>query len=184
MVEITIPIVLQLIQTVALLVGILYYITIMRNQQRTRELTLESQELTRKAQEQTLKTRNATFFHQVAVPLISNVEGIRYLLILQQNTFSSVEEQRELLKNPEYLTALIWLETSLEIIGIYLREGVIDIETISRFQPWFWIWFWGTYRDVIYDLRKRTNRPSYFRNGEYVLNKIKEYLEEHPELKT
>ena len=42
--------VLSTIQTIALVVGIIYYITIMRNQQKTRELTLKSQE-------QTLETR-------------------------------------------------------------------------------------------------------------------------------
>ena len=46
MVEITIPIVLQIVQTVGILVGIIYYITIMRNSQRTQQLQLE----TRKAQ--------------------------------------------------------------------------------------------------------------------------------------
>jgi hypothetical protein len=49
MVEITLPIILQLLQTAGILVGIIYYITIMRNTQKTRELTLQSQELTHKA---------------------------------------------------------------------------------------------------------------------------------------
>ena len=44
MVEFTLPIVLQIVQTVGILVGIIYYITIMRNQQRTRELALTAQE--------------------------------------------------------------------------------------------------------------------------------------------
>jgi hypothetical protein len=65
MVEITLPIVLQIVQTVGILVGIVYYITIMRSQQRTRELALESQELTRKAQEQTLETRQTQLFMQI-----------------------------------------------------------------------------------------------------------------------
>jgi hypothetical protein len=49
MVEITLPIVLQILQTVGILVGIVYYITIMRNSQRTRELSLQAQELDLKA---------------------------------------------------------------------------------------------------------------------------------------
>jgi hypothetical protein len=65
MVEITLPIMLQIVQTVGILVGIIYYITIMRNQQRTRELTLESQELARKAQEQALETRKVQLFMQI-----------------------------------------------------------------------------------------------------------------------
>jgi len=58
MVEITLPIILQIVQTVALVVGIIYYLTIMRNQQRTRELTL-------KAQEHATETRQAQLFMQI-----------------------------------------------------------------------------------------------------------------------
>ena len=65
MVEITYQMILSTIQTIALIVGIIYYITIMRNTQKTRELTLESQELTRKAQEQQLETRQAQMFMQI-----------------------------------------------------------------------------------------------------------------------
>ncbi|UCD45779.1 MAG: hypothetical protein JSV27_04650 [Candidatus Bathyarchaeota archaeon] len=58
MVEITVPIMLQIFQTVGILVGIVYYITIMRNSQRTRELSL-------KAQEQALETRQTQIFMQI-----------------------------------------------------------------------------------------------------------------------
>ena len=37
MVEITLPVVLQIIQTASILIGIVYYITIMRNQSKARE---------------------------------------------------------------------------------------------------------------------------------------------------
>lgn len=59
---------LQILQTAGIFVGIVYYITIMRNAQKTRELTLESQELTRKAQEQALESRQAQ--------LLSNFMGM------------------------------------------------------------------------------------------------------------
>jgi hypothetical protein len=45
MVEITLPIVLQLLQTAGLLVGIVYYITIMRNSQRTQQMQLETRQV-------------------------------------------------------------------------------------------------------------------------------------------
>jgi hypothetical protein len=59
MVEITLPITLQIIQTLSLIIGIAYYLTIMRNSQKTRELTLN-------AQEQALETRQAQLFMQLA----------------------------------------------------------------------------------------------------------------------
>jgi arginine exporter protein ArgO len=51
MVEFTIPLVLDIIRTAGILVAIVYYITIMRNQQRTRELSLKAQEEAEKARQ-------------------------------------------------------------------------------------------------------------------------------------
>ena len=72
MVDVSYQMVLSTLQTIALIVGIFYYLTIMRNQQKTRELslqaqelTLESQELTRKAQEQAVETRQAALFMSI-----------------------------------------------------------------------------------------------------------------------
>jgi hypothetical protein len=57
MVEITLPIMLQILQTAGILVGIAYYLVIMRNSQKTRELALN-------AQEKALETRQAQLFIQ------------------------------------------------------------------------------------------------------------------------
>jgi hypothetical protein len=72
MFELTLPIVLQILQTAGILVGIAYYLVIMRNSQKTRELTLrnqeltlQSQELSRKAQEQAVETRQAQLFMSI-----------------------------------------------------------------------------------------------------------------------
>jgi uncharacterized protein HemX len=59
MVEITYQMILSTLQTIALIVGIVYYLIIMRNTQKTRELSLRAQELTLKAQEQAKETRQA-----------------------------------------------------------------------------------------------------------------------------
>ena len=44
MVEITLPIVLQIVQTTGIIIGIIYYLTIMRNQQKSQQLTLETRQ--------------------------------------------------------------------------------------------------------------------------------------------
>ena len=44
MVDITLPIVLQIVQTAGILVGIVYYIAIMRNNQRTQQMQLETRQ--------------------------------------------------------------------------------------------------------------------------------------------
>jgi hypothetical protein len=54
MVEITYQMVLSTIQTASLVVGIIYYITIMRNQQRNQELALKAQQEAEKARQNEL----------------------------------------------------------------------------------------------------------------------------------
>ena len=44
MVEITLPIILQIVQTVGILVGIAYYLIIMRNSQRSQQIQLETRQ--------------------------------------------------------------------------------------------------------------------------------------------
>ena len=59
MVEISIPLILDIIRTAGILVAIIYYITIMRNTQKTRELTLESRTVKKSTG---TTTRNKTSF--------------------------------------------------------------------------------------------------------------------------
>jgi len=61
--EISYQLVLSTLQTVSLIVGVLYYLYIIRNSQKTRELAL-------KAQEQTLETRQAQFYMQYVGPTL------------------------------------------------------------------------------------------------------------------
>ena len=91
MVEVTLPIVLQMVQTIALIVGIIYYLTIMRNQQRTRELAL-------KAQEHATETRQTQIFMQLrARSIISHWEQLE----------SVIKEERRDLNYPQ---AAEWFE--------------------------------------------------------------------------
>jgi DNA/RNA endonuclease G (NUC1) len=45
MIEMTLPVVLQIIQTAALIVGIVYYLTIMRNQQKAQKTAEETRKI-------------------------------------------------------------------------------------------------------------------------------------------
>jgi len=167
MVEITYQMMLSTLQTVGLLVGITYYI-----------MTLN---YTRRNQEQTLKTRNAALFHQTVGLALTNNEALKHILLLQDHPISSIEEYRELRKNPDYRRAVVWTMNLYENIGINLSEGVVDIEMFSKISPWFHKWFWDTFKEVVYHDRK-TLGPSYFRNTEYLMNALQEYYEDHPEL--
>ena len=170
MVDVSYQMVLSTLQTVGLLVGIYYYLMVLRNQQ--------------KNQEQTLKTRNATFYNTLAGHLLSNNQAIKYIGIIQDNPISGVDEYNELWeKKLEYRIAVTWFWNFYETLGDYLREGIIDIGMFARRHTWFNLWFWEMYKDVIYDHRKRYGL-SFFCSMEYLMNALQKYLEEHPELFT
>jgi len=175
MVEITYQMVLSTLQTAGILVGIIYYIFNMRNQQRTRNLTL-------RAQEQTLRTRHATIYHQIMYPALSTA-GMKNILLLQANPVSSFEEYQKLTRsNNEFYVAWLWMCNLYEMTGIYLRQGVADVEFFAMHQPHWNLRFWRQAKPIIYKLRERLG-PSHYRNMEYLFDSLEKYLEEHPELK-
>ena len=167
MVEITYQMVLSTLQTIALIVGIYYYV-----------MTLN---YTRRNQEHTLRTRNATFFHQVIGQMLSNNEALKHAVHLQSNPFSSIEEYNELMKDPDYATATYYVRQLYEMLGVYVRNGIMDIEMFAQIQPYYQMRWWEMNKEQIYDSRERMFGPSYYRNVEYLMNAVQEYLKEHPE---
>ena len=65
MIEITYQMILSTLQTAGLLVGIFYYIMVLRNQQKNQEISLRNQELTLKSQALATETRQAQLFMQL-----------------------------------------------------------------------------------------------------------------------
>jgi hypothetical protein len=60
--QITFQTIFQFLQTVGILVGVFYYISTIRTNQRNQEISLRNQELTLKAQEHAAETRQAQLY--------------------------------------------------------------------------------------------------------------------------
>jgi hypothetical protein len=167
MVDVTYQMVLSTVQTAGILVGIVYYVMNLN--------------YTRKNQEQTLLTRKTTLFQQTIGSLINSSYGIKNISILNQNKPQSFEEHVELTKkHPEYLEAWLWIINTLDICGIYLKEGVLDIGMFAKYVPWWWREFWDQYKPIVYEWRK-IHGPSYMANMEHLMDSLQEYFEEYPE---
>jgi len=170
MAEITVQIVLSALQTSGLLVGIFYYIMVLN--------------YTRKNQEQTLSTRKITLFHNSFGAWVASPTGAKSSRIVDDFEVSSYEEHMELTrKNPEYYEAWYFLFINLDLLGIYLKRGVVDVDMFAEFNPWWYSRFWGRYKPVINSMRERLG-TSYMQNMEYAMDSILKYIEEHPELAT
>jgi len=156
--------VLSTLQTTGILVGIAYYVMNLN--------------YTRRNQEQTLRTRHATIYHQIMYPALSPA-GMKNILLLDANPVSSFEEYQKLTSsNNEFLVAWLWTCNLFEMIGIYIREDIADIEFFAMHQPYWSLRFWRQAKPIIYKLRERLG-SGYFRNMEYLFDLVEKYLEEH-----
>jgi len=169
MVEITLPIVLQIVQTVGLLVGIIYYIAIMRNNQRTRETELE--------------TRQAQLFMSL-YDRISDKYFNQDWMVAVMLPISSQEEYLHLFRDPEKRaeigSAVNALFAYFEGIGVLVKRGLIDINLVDDLMSSYILMTWNKYGPFIKEQQERANRPELWEYFEYLANEIqKVYKVQH-----
>ena len=157
MAEITYQIALSTLQTIGLLVGIVYYLTIMRNAQKTRELTLKSQE-------QVLETRKLQLFMQqyqrvtsVEFQTISNE-----LLEWEWDSFDDFSEKYA--SDPEAFAEWVIYMLHHDSRGILLKEGFIDIHMLYLMDQGGMgpTKQWVLFEPLVEELRKQWNNPLLF----------------------
>jgi hypothetical protein len=169
MVEITLSIALQIIQTIGVLVGIIYYITIMRNTQKTREASLKIQEDTEKARQRALVYQRLQGY---------NLEYTRaYIDVASYTDWETVEEFREkygLLTNPEAYSKHLYIRKVYNLAGILLMENVADADVIFRlYPPGAVISIWEQFYPYIQYSRKIRKDPTKDEAFEFLYNEAK-----------
>jgi len=155
MIEITLSTLLQVIQTIGLLVGIIYYITIMRNQSRTREAQFLLQ-LSQRFQDK----ENFRDFHEVL-----NLKFKDYQDFLE-NWDSTVNYEAYLQRST------IWF--MLDTFGHILKRGLVKPETIyDAIGGAFISRMWDNHGPIIRELRKQINNPHHLDGYEYCAEEMK-----------
>jgi len=175
MVEITLPIVLQLIQTVALLVGIIYYIMTIRVNQRNQEIALRNQELALIAQEKAEKNRQRDMIIQR-----SQSYGLEYTsAYMEVNNMTDWETPEEFLDkygaevNPEANSKWTYIMRLYEMAGLHLQEGA-DPEILFELWPVMAVLnLWERFEPVIKYQRERNNAPFMYEPFEYLYKEVK-----------
>ena len=189
MVEITLPILLQIVQTLGILVGIVYYITIMRNTQKTRELTLQSQELARKTQEQALETRQAQLFMNIYNQSLTNPQFDDVVHRIIHLRWKDWDEYQALFDytNPETRDNHLAMSTLMNFycgVGVIVRENLVGIRLISQLMSNNVKGFWEQVAPIVEEGREHWYGPNWIKDIEYLYNELMKYAEEHPELET
>jgi hypothetical protein len=173
MVEITYQMVLSTLQTVGLLVGIVYYVTIMRNAQRNQQVALE--------------TRQAQLFMQLFTKI--NERELQTFIgeIMLRWEFSNLDEFMEKYgpeNNLEDSITFSMVGTYFSGMGILVRENLVDIRLVTRFFGSTVKAFWEKIEPIIGDFRELEGFQSYLSDTEYLYNEMMKYMEKHPELRT
>jgi len=179
---------LSTLQTVGILVGIIYYITIMRNQQRTRELSLRAQELTLKAQEQASETRQAQLFMNIYNQSFTSrqfLDALQRVINLQWKDF---DEYLALFDytNPETREnrlAMMTLTGFFEGVGVLVKEGLLDIRMVALLMTGPVKSYWEKIVPIVEKYRERDNYPRMVSETEYLYNELMKYISENPEFK-
>jgi hypothetical protein len=181
--------VLSTLQTIALIVGIAYYIIIMRNSQRTRELTLQSQELTRKAQEQAIETRQTQLFMNIYNQGFTNRQFVEDMKTVSRLQWEDYDEYRAIFDstNPETRNndlARTMIIAFYEGVGVLVRENLLDIRMVALLMTGPTKDFWEKLKPIAEEVRERTNYPRWCSETEYLYEELMKYISEHPEIKT
>lgn len=175
MVEITIPIVLQILQTAGILVGIYYYITTIQTNRKNQQLQLE--------------TRQA----QLLMNLMNTFRSTEYrrqwhtLWAVEWRDFKDFKEKYHG-KDIEVMSAYTSVMTFYESIGVIVRNGLIDIDKVYSLLPAIKM-TWERYEPLIMGDREMfteytlQGRKGAWDGFEFLYNEIIRYDQQQPEIK-
>ena len=158
MIEITYQMILSTIQTIALVVGIVYYITIMRNNQRANKLyTLQ----------QRMQNMDRQYFQAWA-----NVINMKY------ETPEEWIDKYSAAANPEVYGDWSYLGSLFHNIGYLLKNGLVDPDTIFElYPPASVIRAWRRY-EVILTYNKEISGSNVWNYFEYLNNEAEKRFPE------
>jgi hypothetical protein len=173
MVEITYQVVLSTLQTIALIVGIAYYLFIMRNSQRNQEMTLKN----RQAQ-LLMQMWNRTQSKEFTRDLNTMAE-------MEWKDYDDFSEKYSPKSNPEAVDAWVAVGNFCEGLGVLVKNDLIEPSLVDDLESHTIVHNWEKFSPIIFETRKRYNFPTAFEQWEYLYNQVAPiYYQQHPEIKT
>ena len=162
MAEITFPVILQMVQTIGILMGVFYYIMTLRNQEKARKHT-----------EETRKIQTATHIAQRTQTPENGLIAIE-LYDMKWTDFNDYLSKYDSTVNPENYVKRRKIFTMHEEAGYLLSQGMYDIDTLYELgNPSGNIALWEKFKPVIMGLRERHNDPAMYKWTEYLIGEYK-----------
>jgi len=145
-------------QTISILVGVIYYITSIKNQNKSRQIQIISS---------------------------SNTSEINWdFLDWEINDYDDFMSKYGPKVNPDgWKWVMFWFNV-LEMWGVYVREGILDIRLVCLMSGGTIKESWEKYKVIFEEGRVRYNRPRDWIEAEYLYTRVVDYQAKHPELAT
>jgi hypothetical protein len=166
---------LALLQSVSYIAGALgvcvaafYYMFTLRTNQRNYKATLE--------------TRQAQLYMQLYQTSLSR-DYMDSQFRAAQMSLKTVDDYKRMMNDPimykDFFSMGMWHEGA----GVLLKEGLIDIHTVSLLSLGIIVWWWENFGEMVQKVRKEFGFPRFMIEAEYLAKRVSEYGLSHPELK-
>ncbi len=164
--QLTFQTIFQFLQTVSILVGVYYYITTIRTNQRNQELTLE--------------TRQLQLYMKVLEDNRTKEFQMQWIDVAYHQEFKDYEEWREKYgpkTNPDAYANFFHVTNWFQGIGYLVKTGVLDVEVVSEYiRPRSVVFLWEKVAPIVKVHRETTN-PGACESFEYLVHEIEKMLE-------
>jgi hypothetical protein len=161
MVEITYQMVLSTLQTIGLLVGIVYYLIIMRNSQRNQQVQLE--------------TRQAQLFMRLFEYLNSEKfmkDWTDVVWVWEWTDYDDYWKKYGTEENLEAHVKHLNLWKFFDCVGILVNRGLVDLDFMSEMITTSVTRYWEKVEPLMMEYRDRFNSPWQLRWTEYLANEM------------
>lgn len=130
-----------------------------------------------------LTLRNQNISRQIQIIKGAKILGEDPVWILYTSDASNIEVFVSNLYKPDSEIRKPYYDyfNSLEELGMYLREGVLNIRYLYLLAGGAIIEIWEKYEAINMHLRAQMG-SRFFTEAEYLYKKLKEYVENHPEI--
>ena len=170
--------VLDILQTVSIIIGVFYYIMTLQNSNRTQQLTL-------KAQEQAVETRQGQLFMQIVSHTNSGTFMEDYFTVIETDDPVIINDGTFRPYNKETAASVMRVGTFLEGIGSLVYRGLINPVFVSDLLNSVTKLYWEKRKPWILQQRKAGENPRYGEYIEYLANELQKYAGQvRPELKS
>jgi len=156
MVEITYQMVLSTLQTIALIVGIYYYIMTLQNTRKSRMIEMVFQRT---------QTRTPEYFEDINAvsPMMTGWD-----------TVDEFYEKFNVEKTPELMAKRSSINSNLSAWGYLLREGLVDVDFVCRFNTPIWIIRWYEIQEPLFHRNRSLHNPENMKDFEFLYRAVKE----------